>query len=76
MPSGGVPCEHRAVTRRYLKEASRPLNVADSEVGRRVAELLAGLCDLRIPLSMTDAHCQDVVTVIRGAMDATPSGPA
>jgi sulfopropanediol 3-dehydrogenase len=43
MPSGGVPCEHRAVTRRYLKEASRPLNVADPKVGRRVAELLVAL---------------------------------
>ena len=43
MPSGGVPWEHRPVTRRYLKEASRPLNVADPEVGRRVAELLVAL---------------------------------
>ena len=43
MPSGGVPCEHRAVTRRYLKEASRPLNVADPKVGRRVAEMLVAL---------------------------------
>ena len=43
MPSGGVPWEHQTVTRRYLKEASRPPNVSDPAVGRRVAELLVDL---------------------------------
>ena len=49
---------------------------ADEQVLHTTSAVLAGLCDLRIPLSMTDAHCQDVATVIRGAMAATPSGPA
>jgi len=43
VPSGRVPWEHPAVTRRYLKQAPRPLNEADPEVGRTVADLLAGL---------------------------------
>jgi len=49
---------------------------ADEQVLHATSVVLAGLCDLRIPLSMTDAHCRDVATVIRAAMDATPSVPS
>ena len=48
---------------------------ADEQVLHATSTVLAGLCDLRIPLSMTDADCRDVATVIRGALDATDGSP-
>ena len=42
---------------------------ADEQVLHTTSAVLAGLCDLRIPLSMTEDHCRDVVAVVRGALD-------
>lgn len=39
----------------------------------RTAHVLAGLCDLRIPLAMTERHAEDIATVIRGALDIAES---
>jgi len=50
----------------------------DEQALHATSTVLAGLCDLRIPLSMTPGHCRDVAAVLRGALDAVgpPSGGA
>ena len=42
---------------------------ADEQVLHATSAVLAGLCDLRIPLCMTSDHCRDVAAVVRGALD-------
>ena len=42
---------------------------ADEQVLHATSRVLAGLCDLRIPLAMTPDHCRDVAAVVRGALD-------
>ena len=50
----------------------------DEQALHATSTVLAGLCDLRIPLSMAPGHCRDVAAVLRGALDAVgpPSGGA
>jgi len=44
---------------RYFDEQSLPGTQA----------VLAGLCDIRLPLSLTDHDCDDIITVITGTLD-------
>ena len=36
---------------------------------QQTRQVLAGLCDLRLPLAMTSAHVVDIARVVRGALD-------
>lgn len=42
---------------------------------QRTKRILAGLCDLRIPLAMTAADAADLATIIRGSLDRVEVSP-